>query len=135
MKGIQTVGDARLAVEHGAPAIYLSNHGGRQIDGARAPLEVAIEINQKDPDIFKEVEVYADGGVRYGADVVKMLALGVRAVGLGRPFMFANVWGTEGVTRAIRLLKTEIGLDAANMGVPDLKNIDQSTVRIRFALR
>ncbi|TGJ86676.1 hypothetical protein E0Z10_g2092 [Xylaria hypoxylon] len=92
----------------------------------RSPLEVAIEINQKDPNIFKEIEVYADGGVRYGADVVKMLALGVRAVGIGRPFMFANVWGTEGVTRAIKLLKTEIGLDAANMGVANLKNIDQS---------
>ncbi|KAI0549371.1 hypothetical protein F4679DRAFT_275038 [Xylaria curta] len=127
LKGIQTVEDARLAVQHGVPAIYLSNHGGRQIDGARAPLEVAIEINQKDPDIFKQIEVYADGGVRYGADVVKMLALGVRAVGIGRPFMFANVWGTEGVTRAIQLLKTEIGLDAANMGVANLKKIDQST--------
>ncbi|TRX99106.1 hypothetical protein FHL15_000448 [Xylaria flabelliformis] len=127
LKGIQTVEDARLAVEHGVPAIYLSNHGGRQIDGARSPLEVAIEINQRDPDIFKQIEVYADGGVRYGADVVKMLALGVRAVGIGRPFMFANVWGTEGVTRAIQLLKTEIGLDAANMGVADLKKIDQST--------
>ncbi|KAI1273027.1 hypothetical protein F5Y07DRAFT_378156 [Xylaria sp. FL0933] len=126
LKGIQTVEDARLAVNHGAPAIYLSNHGGRQIDGARSPLEVAIEINQKDPSIFREVEVYADGGVRYGSDVIKMLALGVRAVGIGRPFMFANVWGTEGVTRAIRLLKTEIGLDAANMGIPDLKSIDQS---------
>ncbi|KAI0805719.1 FMN-dependent dehydrogenase [Xylaria sp. FL0064] len=112
LKGIQTVEDARLAVKHGSPAIYLSNHGGRQIDGARSPLE--------------EVEVYADGGVRYGADVIKMLALGVRAVGVGRPFMFANVWGTEGVTRAIQLLKTEIGFDAANMGIPDLKNIDQS---------
>ncbi|KAI8626194.1 hypothetical protein F5Y19DRAFT_229626 [Xylariaceae sp. FL1651] len=127
LKGIQTVEDARLAVQHGAPAIYLSNHGGRQIDGARAPLEVAIEISQKDPGIFQETEVYADGGVRYGSDVVKLLALGVRAVGVGRPFMFANVWGTEGVTRAIQLLKTEIGLDAANMGVADLKSIDQST--------
>ncbi|KAI0971344.1 hypothetical protein F4678DRAFT_432520 [Xylaria arbuscula] len=127
LKGIQTVEDARLAVQHGVPAIYLSNHGGRQIDGSRSPLEVAIEINQKDTKIFKEIEVYADGGVRYGTDVIKMLALGVRAVGVGRPFMFANVWGTEGVTRAIQLLKTEIGLDAANMGIADLKNIDQST--------
>ncbi|KAI1355954.1 hypothetical protein F5Y01DRAFT_325043 [Xylaria sp. FL0043] len=126
LKGIQAVEDARLAVKHGAPAIYLSNHGGRQIDGSRSPLEVAIKINEKDPAIFKEVEVYADGGVRYSSDVIKMLALSVRAVGIGPPFMFANVWGTEGVTRAIRLLTTEIGLDAANMGIPDLKNIDQS---------
>lgn len=72
--------------------------------------------------------MYADGGVRYGADVVKLLALGVRAVGVGRPFMYANIWGTEGVTRAIQLLKTEIGLDAANMGVASLKNIDPNTV-------
>ncbi|KAI0848779.1 FMN-dependent alpha-hydroxy acid dehydrogenase [Daldinia vernicosa] len=128
LKGIQTVEDAQKAVEHQVPAIYLSNHGGRQIDGARSPLEVAIEIRDQAPEVFSQLEVYADGGVRYGADVVKLLALGVRAVGLGRPFMYANVYGTDGVKRAIEILKHEIAIDAANAGVGDLKKIDPSIV-------
>ncbi|KAI1654496.1 FMN-dependent alpha-hydroxy acid dehydrogenase [Daldinia decipiens] len=132
LKGIQTVEDAQKAVEHQVPAIYLSNHGGRQIDGARSTLEVAIEIRDKAPEVFSQLEVYADGGVRYGADVVKLLALGVRAVGLGRPFMYANVYGTDGVKRAIDLLKHEIAIDAANAGVTDLKKIDPSIVGFSF---
>ncbi|KAI1468303.1 FMN-dependent alpha-hydroxy acid dehydrogenase [Daldinia caldariorum] len=128
LKGIQTVEDAQKAVEHKVPAIYLSNHGGRQIDGARSPLEVAIEIHEQAPEVFSQLEVYADGGVRYGADVVKLLALGVKAVGLGRPFMYANVYGTDGVKRAIDMLKHEIAIDAANAGVTDLKKIDPSII-------
>ncbi|KAI0114597.1 FMN-dependent alpha-hydroxy acid dehydrogenase [Hypoxylon sp. NC0597] len=128
LKGIQTVEDAQKAVEHGVPAIYLSNHGGRQIDGSRSALEVAIEIHEKAPEVFSQLEVYADGGVRYGADVVKLLALGVRAVGLGRPFMYANVYGTDGVKRAIQILKHEIAIDAGNAGIADLKNIDPNIV-------
>ncbi|KAI2603084.1 FMN-dependent alpha-hydroxy acid dehydrogenase [Hypoxylon fragiforme] len=128
LKGIQTVEDAKIAVERQVPAIYLSNHGGRQIDGARSPLDVAIEIQREAPEVFSQIEVYADGGVRYGADVVKLLATGVRAVGLGRPFMYANVYGTAGVERAIELLKNEIAIDAANAGIADLKKIDPSVV-------
>ncbi|KAI5920586.1 FMN-dependent dehydrogenase [Camillea tinctor] len=128
LKGIQTVEEAQAAVAHGVPAVYLSNHGGRQVDGSRSPLEVAIEIRAQAPEVFTQTEVYADGGVRYGGDVVKLLALGVRAVGIGRPFMYANVYGTEGVTRAVQLLKREVALDAANAGVADLKNIDPSYV-------
>ncbi|KAI5863703.1 hypothetical protein GGS23DRAFT_565016 [Durotheca rogersii] len=133
LKGIQTVEEARLAVEHGVPAIYLSNHGGRQLDGVRSALEVAIELRREAPEVFDALEVWADGGVRYGADVVKLLALGVRAVGLGRPFMFANVYGTAGVERAIALLKREVAIDAANAGIADLHNIDPNIVS-RFPL-
>lgn len=128
IKGIGTVEDARLAVEHGAPAIILSNHGGRQLDGSPSSLEVALEIHEEDPEIFSSIEVYADGGVRYGADALMLLALGVKAVGVGRPFMFANVFGTEGIERVIELLKHEIAIDAGNLGVPDLKKIDSSYV-------
>ncbi|KAH9905848.1 FMN-dependent alpha-hydroxy acid dehydrogenase [Xylariomycetidae sp. FL2044] len=130
LKGIQTVEDAQEAVRRGAPAIFLSNHGGRQIDGARSSLEVALDIHRQAPEVFSQLEVYADGGVRYGADVVKLLALGVRAVGLGRPFMYANVYGTEGVARAIEMLKHEIAIDAANAGVADLKNVDPSIMSL-----
>jgi len=127
-KGIMTVEDAQLAVKAGAKAIMLSNHGGRQLDGSPSSLEVALEIYETDPGLFKQVEVLADGGVRQGTDVLKLLALGVKAVGLGRPFMYANIYGTEGVKKAIDLLKHEISIDAANLGVPDLKKIDASYV-------
>ncbi|KAF2013595.1 FMN-dependent alpha-hydroxy acid dehydrogenase [Aaosphaeria arxii CBS 175.79] len=122
-KGIQTVDDAREAVANGVKAIYLSNHGGRQLDGAPSSLEVALEIHQNEPDIFKQVEVYADGGVRYGSDVLKLLSLGVRAVGVGRPYMFSNIYGEEGVKRVTEMLKFELINDAANGGIGDLKKI------------
>lgn len=122
-KGIQTVEDAREAVNQGVKAIFISNHGGRQLDTSPSALEVALEIYNEDPDIFQQVEVYADGGVRYGSDVIKLLALGVKAVGLGRPFMYANIYGAEGVARAVEMLKYEIANDAANLGVGDLKKV------------
>jgi isopentenyl diphosphate isomerase/L-lactate dehydrogenase-like FMN-dependent dehydrogenase len=122
-KGIQTVEDAREAVKHGVKAIFLSNHGGRQLDTSPSALEVALEIYNESPEIFKQVEVYADGGVRYGVDALKLLALGVRAVGLGRPMMYANVYGAEGVAKAVEMMKYEITNDAANLGVGDLKKI------------
>jgi len=130
-KGIQTVEDAREAVQHGAKAIFLSNHGGRQLDTSPSALEVALEIHNQDPDIFKQVEVFADGGVRYGTDVLKLLALGVKAVGVGRPFMYANLYGAEGVARAVEMLKYELANDAANLGVADLKKIGPEFVNWR----
>jgi isopentenyl diphosphate isomerase/L-lactate dehydrogenase-like FMN-dependent dehydrogenase len=129
IKGIMTVEDAKLAVANEAPAIILSNHGGRQLDGSSSSIEVALEIHQQAPEIFKKIEVYADGGVRYGVNVLRLLALGVKAVGLGRPFMYANVYGTEGVKHAIDLLKKEIALDAANMGVADIHKIDSTYMK------
>ena len=128
LKGIGSVEDAKLAVENNVAAIVLSNHGGRQVDGSQSSLETALEIHREAPEIFEQTEVYADGGVRYGSDVLKLLALGVRAVGLGRPFMYSNVFGQEGVTKAIELLKYEIAIDAANIGVADLKKINPSYV-------
>lgn len=129
LKGIMSVEDAQAAVKHGVPAIWLSNHGGRQLDGSPSSLEVALDIHENAPEIFKQIEVYADGGVRYGTDILKLLALGVKAVGLSRSFMFANVFGQEGVERAIQILKHEVAIDAGNLGVPDLKDIDASYVR------
>lgn len=82
--------------------------------------------------MFKLTEVYADGGIRYGADALRLLALGVKAVGLGRPFMYANVYGEEGVTKAITLLKREVAIDAGNLGVTDLKKINPSFVSCQF---
>jgi isopentenyl diphosphate isomerase/L-lactate dehydrogenase-like FMN-dependent dehydrogenase len=128
LKGIQTVEDAKTAVEHGADAIFLSNHGGRQTDGSPSSLEVALEIYNSAPEVFTQTEVLADGGVRYGSDVIKLLALGVKAVGLARPFMYANCYGYDGVKKGIQLLKTEIINDAANLGISDLQAVDADIV-------
>lgn len=127
-KGILTVQDAKIAVEHGVPGILLSNHGARQLDGAPSSSEVALAIHREAPEIFQQTEVYADGGIRYGTDVLKLLSLGVKAVGIARPFMYANVYGLEGVKWAIKLLKRELLVDAANLGVPDLSHINASYV-------
>ncbi|KAL1896234.1 hypothetical protein Cpir12675_002880 [Ceratocystis pirilliformis] len=128
LKGIQTVEDAQAAVLHGVKAIILSNHGGRNLDGSPSPLEIAIEIYRKDPSIFSKIEVLADGGVRYGSDALRLLALGVKAVGLGRPIMFSNIYGKEGVAKAMSLFRNELMNDAANLGVGDIKKIDASYV-------
>ena len=130
-KGISTVEDALIAVEKGVKSIYISNHGARQLDHSPSPLEIAYEIHRNAPEVFKKVEVLADSGVRYGSDVLKLLALGVRAVGLGRPFMYANCYGVEGVTKAIQLLKTEIAADAAQAGIHDIQNIPVSVLNLR----
>ncbi|KAJ4393555.1 hypothetical protein N0V93_002767 [Gnomoniopsis smithogilvyi] len=128
LKGIQNVQDARLAVNHGVPAIILSNHGGRNLDGSPSSLEIALEIYNNDPDIFNQIEVLADGGVRYGTDALRLLALGVKAVGVGRPVMFANVFGVDGIKKVVDLLRSAIMNDAANLGVGDLKSINASYV-------
>lgn len=120
--------NALTAVEKGAEAIYISNHGGRQVEYSPSPLEIAYEIHRNAPEIFKKVEVLADSGVRVGTDVLKLLALGVKAVGLGRPFMYANTYGLEGITKAIQLLKTEVEHDAAQIGISDIHNISSNIV-------
>ncbi|CAH0045583.1 unnamed protein product [Clonostachys solani] len=124
VKGIMSVRDAKKAVENKVPAIVLSNHGGRQLDGAPSALEVAIAIYKEAPEIFNQTEVFADGGVRYGTDALKLLALGVKAVGLGRPFMYSNAFGQEGVERVIELFKKELAVDGANVGLGSLKDIN-----------
>jgi isopentenyl diphosphate isomerase/L-lactate dehydrogenase-like FMN-dependent dehydrogenase len=131
-KGIQTVEDARLAVEVGVEAIYVSSHGGRQLDTAQQPLETLLEILRYEPDIFKKVDVFADGGVRYGTDVLKLLAMGAKMVGVGRPPMFANVFGEEGVSALLEVLRREVWVDAANLGVQDVKKINPTYVSSPF---
>ncbi|PHH64236.1 hypothetical protein CDD81_4850 [Ophiocordyceps australis] len=128
IKGITSVQDARQAVENGAPAIILSNHGGRQLDGAPSALEVALDIHQEAPEIFEQTQVFADGGVRYGVDALMLLSLGVKAVGIGRPFMYANMYGEAGVEKAIALMKRELAIDAGNLGVADISKIKDSEI-------
>ena len=128
LKGIQSVADVKEAIAHKVPAVILSNHGGRNLDGSPSSLEIALEIYREDPTLFQQIEIYADGGVRYGSDALRLLALGVRAVGLGRPFMYANAFGQPGVEKVAEILKRELAGDGSNLGVTDLKAIDANLV-------
>jgi L-lactate dehydrogenase (cytochrome) len=103
LKGIQTAEDAKIAFQMGVDGIYLSNHGGRQADHAPSSIRTLLEIRRFCPEILKAgMEIIMDGGCRRGADVLKALALGASAVGFGRPFLYACVYGTEGVEKAIQ---------------------------------
>jgi 4-hydroxymandelate oxidase len=121
VKGVLSADDAALAVEHGAAAVVVSNHGGRQLDRLPASIEVLPEVVAV---VGGRAEVYLDGGVRRGTDVLVALALGAQAVFVGRPMMFAlAVGGEAGVTRAIDLLATEIRRDMALLGVNRVADI------------
>ncbi|KAL4819882.1 FMN-dependent dehydrogenase-domain-containing protein [Aspergillus spinulosporus] len=109
IKGIQTAEDAFRASEAGVDGIYLSNHGGRQLDYAPSSIQTLLEINYFCPEILKRVEVYLDGGVRRGTDVIKAICLGATGVGLGRPLLYAlSGYGTGGVDKALQILSDEI---------------------------
>jgi isopentenyl diphosphate isomerase/L-lactate dehydrogenase-like FMN-dependent dehydrogenase len=114
VKGVLTDDDARLAVESGAAGVIVSNHGGRQLDGVPAALDALPEVVEA---VESSVEVLVDGGVRRGTDVVKALALGARAVLVGRPYVWglaAN--GEEGVRGVLELMREEIRLALALAG-------------------
>ncbi|KAF1930591.1 uncharacterized protein M421DRAFT_377288 [Didymella exigua CBS 183.55] len=125
IKGVQSVEDVELCVQHGAQGVILSNHGGRQADYAPAPIDILYELRELRPELFSQIEVMVDGGVRSGADVVKALALGARAVGIGRPVLYANgTHGEDGVARLLKIFQEEITNTMRNIGantVQDLK--------------
>lgn len=117
LKGILSKEDAKLARECGVDGLIVSNHGGRQLDCAAAPLDVLPEILDQAGDMT----VMIDGSIRRGTDVLKALALGARFVFVGRPFLFAAVAGGEaGVRRAIALLAEEIDRDMGLLGITSL---------------
>ena len=126
LKGIMTVEDAVRAAEAGVDGIYLSNHGGRQLDYAPSSIRTLLEIRKFRPDILKRMDVYLDGGVRRGTDILKAIALGATGVGLGRPFMYAVASGTDGVLRAIQLLSDEIETTMRLLGVNSLDELNPS---------
>jgi 4-hydroxymandelate oxidase len=126
LKGILHPDDARLAVEHGAAAIMVSNHGGRQLDRTPASLD-ALEAVVRAVD--GRAEVYLDGGIRRGSDVLMAVALGARAVFTGRPFVWALAAGGEaGVDRAFAILAEELERAMSLLGTPTLEAVTRDLV-------
>lgn len=121
LKGILRGDDARVGVEHGARGIIVSNHGGRQLDGSLPALRAVPEVVDA---VEGRVEVLMDGGIRRGTDVVKAIALGARAVLIGRPVIWGLAWnGEAGVNRVLELLKDEIDTTMALLGAASVDDI------------
>ena len=126
IKGIMTAEDAELAIEAGADGVMVSNHGGRQLDGALATIDVLPEIVEA---VSGRVPVFLDSGVRRGTDVVKALALGATAVGIGKPVFFAlAVGGQKAVVEMLRMLKTEVEAAMAICGCQNVNDITRNLV-------
>ncbi|KAI1340168.1 glycolate oxidase [Xylariaceae sp. FL0016] len=144
IKGIQTVEDAVLAYDHGVRGIVLSNHGGRSLDTAQAPLLTLLEIRKHAPhllacDIRDKFQVFVDGGIRRGTDVLKALALGATAVGIGRPYLYSLTagYGEAGARTLTQMLRFEIETSMALMGatcvdelVPEMINSERAEKEI-----
>lgn len=123
IKGIQSVADARIAVDHGVDAIALSNHGGRQLDGAPAPIDLVAPVADA---VGGRVAILCDGGVRRGSDIVKAVALGADACMIGRCYLYAlGAGGERGVDQALRLLAEGMRRTMALSGVTSVKELDR----------
>ncbi|SPC13909.1 alpha-hydroxy acid oxidase [Cupriavidus taiwanensis] len=121
LKGIQDVEDARLACQSGADALIVSNHGGRQLDGAPASIRALPAIAQA---VGERIEVHMDGGIRSGQDVLKAVALGAKGVYIGRPMLYGlGAMGQAGVTRALEIIRKELDLTMAFCGHTDIRAV------------
>ncbi|MEZ5354455.1 MAG: alpha-hydroxy acid oxidase [Bryobacteraceae bacterium] len=130
VKGVLTAEDARLALDHGAAGVVVSNHGGRYLDGAPSTIEVLPEIVDA---VGSRGTVVVDGGFRRGTDVLKALAVGAKAVLVGRPPLWGlGAFGAEGVQRVMELLRTELGWAMGLAGRPTIGSIDRSLIRMDF---
>src|SRR3984893_8790473 len=126
IKGMDTREDARLCVEHGIDAILVSNHGGRSTETARATIEALPEVVS---EVGNRIPVFVDGGFRRGTDVFKALALGARAVGIGRPFLWGlGAFGQAGVDRVLEILQGELKLAMGNCGTRTVAEVSRAYV-------
>ena len=129
LKGVMSVGDAKRAIEIGCTGIVLSNHGGRQLDGSRAPFDQLAEIVDAVGD---RIDVIMDGGVQRGTHVLKALSLGAKAVGVGRFYLYPlAAAGQPGVERALGLLRAEIERGMKLMGCNAIGQLSRENVRLR----
>jgi L-lactate dehydrogenase (cytochrome) len=129
LKGVMSVADARRAAEIGCTGIVISNHGGRQLDGSRAPFDQLAEIVDAVGD---RIDVLMDGGVQRGTHVLKALSLGAKAVGVGRFYLFPlAAAGQAGVERALGLMRTELERDMKLMGCTSIGQLSRDNLRFR----
>ncbi|CCG23003.1 Cyb2 cytochrome b2 precursor protein [Candida orthopsilosis Co 90-125] len=134
LKGVQCVEDAIMAAEHGCQGVILSNHGGRQLEFSRAPIEVLIELMPilRERGLDKNFEVYVDGGVRRATDILKAICLGAKGVGIGRPFLYAmSTYGDDGVVKAMQILKDEMIMNMRLLGVTSIDQLNEQYVDVR----
>ncbi|WP_151636465.1 alpha-hydroxy acid oxidase [Noviherbaspirillum aerium] len=124
IKGILDEEDARLAAASGADALIVSNHGGRQLDGARSSISAVPGIVEAVGD---KIEVHMDGGIRSGQDAIKALALGAKGVYIGRAFLFGlGAMGEEGVSQCLQIIRKELDLTMAFCGITDIRKVDRN---------
>jgi L-lactate dehydrogenase (cytochrome) len=124
LKGILDVEDARLAAQCGADALIVSNHGGRQLDGAQSSIGALPPIVDA---VGNQIEIHMDGGIRSGQDVLKAIALGAKGVYIGRPFLYGlGAMGEEGVTTCIEILRKEMDITMALCGLTDINKVDKN---------
>jgi L-lactate dehydrogenase (cytochrome) len=124
IKGIMDPVDARLAVDSGADALIVSNHGGRQLDGAQSSIGALPAIVDA---VGKQIEVHMDGGVRSGQDVIRALALGAKGVYIGRPFLYGlGAMGEAGVSKCLDIIRNELDLTMAFCGLRDVNHVDRN---------
>ncbi len=122
LKGIQDVEDARMAVRSGADALIVSNHGGRQLDGAQSSIEALPAIVS---EVGSQIEVHMDGGVRSGQDVLKAVALGAKGTYIGRAFLYGlGAMGEAGVSKALHIIHNELDLSMAFCGRTQMHQVD-----------
>ncbi|TPW31654.1 alpha-hydroxy-acid oxidizing protein [Martelella alba] len=126
LKGILDAEDAKMAAKTGADAIIVSNHGGRQLDGARSSISVLPEIVDA---VGGEIEIHMDGGIRSGQDVLKARALGAKGVFIGRPFLYGlGAMGKPGVTKALEIIRKELDITMALCGKRDIETIGRDII-------
>ncbi|MDQ2821051.1 MAG: alpha-hydroxy-acid oxidizing protein [Pseudomonadota bacterium] len=124
IKGIMDPIDARLAADSGADALIVSNHGGRQLDGAQSSIGALPAIVDA---VGKQIEVHMDGGVRSGQDVIRALALGAKGVYIGRPFLYGlGALGEQGVAKCLDIIRNELDLTMAFCGLRDVTHVDSN---------
>ena len=129
LKGVMSPEDAKKAVDIGCSGIVISNHGGRQLDGSRAPFDQLAEIVDAVGD---KIDVIMDSGIQRGTHVIKALSLGAKAVGGGRFYLYAlAAAGQQGVERALELMQTEIERDMRLMGVKSISELSRKNLRFR----
>ncbi|KAG9228326.1 FMN-dependent dehydrogenase-domain-containing protein [Amylocarpus encephaloides] len=131
LKGVQTAMDAKIAAEHGIDGIVLSNHGGRSLDTAPAPVLLLLELQKCCPEVFDKMDILVDGGIMRGTDIFKALCLGAKSVGIGRGFLYSLNYGQEGVEKFVDILKDELETTMRMMGVTDLSQVHPGMLNTR----